>query len=188
VAYDAFAALRVLEHHDVRFVIVGGVAARLWGSPTVTNDFDICHAQDGTNLQRLAAALWELGARLRGVEEDVPLMLDAETLAKGQNFTFATDAGTFDIVGLPAGVRGFEELDANAVPFDLGEGLVVRLCHLDDLIRMKQAAGRAKDRIVVEILTTLRDELLHGPWPGDGQPANRGGTPRQGPDRTDPRA
>jgi hypothetical protein len=30
-----------LQRHDVRFVIIGGIAGRLWGSPTTTSDVDI---------------------------------------------------------------------------------------------------------------------------------------------------
>ena len=67
MAFDPIAALRVLQRHDVRFVIIGGVAARLWGSPTMTNDVDICYDRARSNLERLAAALQELDARLRGV-------------------------------------------------------------------------------------------------------------------------
>jgi hypothetical protein len=125
----------------------------------MTNDLDICYSRDPANLERLAAALRELKARLRDVDDDVPFRLDARTLAGGQNFAFTTTAGSLDILGLPQGVRGFDELDANAVAFDLGEGLVVRVCHIDDLIRMKQAAGRPKDRIEVEVLAAVREEV-----------------------------
>jgi len=124
----------------------------------MTNDIDICYDQEPPNLERLAAALTELGARLRGVDEDVPFLLDAITLAKGQNFTFTTDVGALDVLGLPAGVRNFDELAVNAVQFDLGEGVIVAVCDLDDLIRMKRAAGRPKDRIELEVLSAVRDE------------------------------
>jgi hypothetical protein len=156
--YQPLGALRVLQQHGVSFVLIGGVAARLWGSPTMTNDTDICYARDDDNLERLAEALRQLGARLRGVDETVPFLLDATTLAKGQNFTFITDLGPLDILGAPAGVRGFEELAANATDFDLGDGLVVSVCDLDDLIRMKRAAGRPKDRIEIEVLSAVREE------------------------------
>lgn len=159
MAYDPLAALRVLSEHGVRFIVIGGVAGRLWGSPTMTNDTDICHAGDRENLERLADALRELHARLRGVDDDVPFQLDAETLAKGQSFTFTTDAGPLDVLAAPAGVRGFDELAANATAFDFGEELVIPVCHLDDLIRMKRATGRAKDRIELEVLEAVREEL-----------------------------
>src|SRR5258708_38405118 len=108
MAYDPFAALRMLQRHGVRFIVIGGVAGRLWGSPTMTNDIDICYARDRANLERLAAALRDLGARVRDADDDAPFLLDAATLAGGQNFTFTSVAGSLDILGLPAGVPGFE--------------------------------------------------------------------------------
>jgi hypothetical protein len=158
VTFDPLRALQTLQRHGVHFVVIGGLAGRLWGSPTMTNDVDICYDREPANLRRLAAALVELHARLRGVDDDVPFVMDALTLAKGQNFTFLTDLGPLNILGLPVGVRDFHELATNATSFDLGDGLVVPVCDLDDLIRMKRATGRPKDRIELEILTAVREE------------------------------
>ncbi|MEO7443536.1 MAG: hypothetical protein ABIW46_08400, partial [Acidimicrobiales bacterium] len=140
-AHSARLALATLVRHGVRFVLIGGLSGRAHGSPTITNDTDVCYARDRPNLEALAEALVELGAHLRGVDDDVPFRLDALTLERGLNFTFETSAGALDIVGLPAGVAGYEELAANAVEMDLGVGTPVRVCALDDLIRMKRAAG-----------------------------------------------
>jgi len=156
--YNPIAALATLQRYGVEFVVIGGVAARLWGSPTMTNDVDICYSRDAVNLERLAAALGDLDARLRGVDEEVPFRLDSTTLANGQNFTFTTRLGSLDILGMPAGVRDFRELAANAINFDLGEGVIVKVCDLQDLIRMKRATGRPKDRIEVEVLTAVSEE------------------------------
>ncbi len=156
--YDPFAALRVLQDHGVRFVVIGGFAGRLLGSPTITNDTDVCYDRAPDNLERLAAALNDLGARLRGVDDDVPFILDAKTLERGENFTFHTTAGALDVMGMPAGTRGFHELVANAVELDLGDGLIVSVSCIDDLIRMKRAAGRAKDRIELEVLAAVCEE------------------------------
>ena len=49
----------------IAMVVIGGIAASLQGSTTITNDFDICYARDKENLERLAAALKELEATLR---------------------------------------------------------------------------------------------------------------------------
>lgn len=157
-AFDPIAALQALSDADVEFVLIGGVAARIHGSPTVTRDVDVCHAQDPQNLERLSRVLRALHARLRGVEEDVPFLLDARTLGAGGAFTFVTDVGDIDIRAVPAGVEGYEQLAASAVSVDLGD-LVVKVCALDDLIRMKRAAARPKDLIEVEVLAALRDEI-----------------------------
>jgi hypothetical protein len=160
--YQPFAALAALQRHGVRFVVIGGFGARIWGSPTMTNDTDICYDRSEDNLERLAGALSELGARLRGVAEEVPFLMDAATLGKGRDFTFDTAAGPLDVLGAPAGTSGFEELSANAVDFELGDGLVVAVAHIDDLIRLKRAAGRPKDRIELEVLAAVREEIEAG--------------------------
>lgn len=157
-AMDFFGILDALARHDVSFVLIGGLAARLHGSPTVTVDVEICPARDEDNLHHLADCLKPIDARLRGVEDDVPFELDAKSLTAGQNFTFNTSLGALDILGEPAGTRGYEDLAANAVEMDI-DGLTLQVASLDDLMRMKEAAGRPKDRIELEILGALRDEI-----------------------------
>jgi hypothetical protein len=164
-AFDPLRAMRVLTGHGVRFVMIGGLAGRAHGSPSVTNDLDICYARDEENVRALAAALTELGARLRGAPADVPFILDARTLGAGLNFTFATDAGAVDCLGMPAGVAGYEELARTAERVDL-DGITVSISSLDDLIRMKLAAGRPKDRIEAEVLGALREEIDRRPRNG----------------------
>ena len=58
------AICQVLIDHDVRFVIIGGTAARLHDTGHTTIDVDICPAIDDANLSRIADALLELDARL----------------------------------------------------------------------------------------------------------------------------
>jgi hypothetical protein len=150
--------MKVLIDQGVRFVLIGGLAARLHGSPTVTNDLDVCYARDSDNLIRLSAALSDMGATLRGVDEEVPFQLDEESLASGDHFTFSTNFGALDCLGVPAGIAGYESLEATATEMDLN-GILVRVCSIDDLIRMKRAAGRPKDRVELEILGAVREEI-----------------------------
>lgn len=150
--------MRALEEHGVRYVVIGGLAGVAHGSPLITNDLDICYERSPENLERLAAALGALGARLRGVEEDVPFRLEARTLAAGDHFTFETLGGNLDCLGTPAGTTGYQELAAGAQEVDL-EGLRVQVCSLEDLMRMKQAAGRPQDRAALEVLAALREEI-----------------------------
>lgn len=157
--FDPIHILRRLELHGVRYVLIGGLAAKAHGSPSLTVDLDICYARDRDNLVHLAAALRELGSVLRGASPGLPFRLDAETLRRGDRFTLTTTAGDLDILGTPAGTAGYEELAANAEEAELDDDLVVRVVSLDDLIRMKRAAGRPKDRIELEILGALREEI-----------------------------
>ncbi len=156
--FDPGAIVAALHRHGVDFVVIGGIAAQLWGSPSSTIDLGICYSRRPENLTRLADALRHLKARLRGVREEVPFRLDARTLAAGDHFTFQTDTGDFDCLGVPTGTSGYDDLKADAEQMDV-DGLKVWVASMDDLIRMKRATGRAKDRIEVEVLGALRDEL-----------------------------
>jgi len=150
--------LRLLNRHEVRYVVIGGLAAILHGSPSVTRDIDICHARDGENLVRLADALREVNARLRGAPAGLPFRLDAKALANGDSFTFTTDIGSLDILATPAGTGGYDDLMRTAGVLDAFDEQF-RVASLEDLIRMKRAAGRPKDRIELEILGALREEI-----------------------------
>jgi hypothetical protein len=166
-AFDPFLAFGVLSRHDVRYVLIGGFAGKLHGSPALTADIDICYARDDANLERLVAALAELHPSLRGAPDGLPFRLDVQTIRNGDTFTFVTDAGDLDILATPAGSSGYEELARNAVPMDL-ETVRVEVASLDDLIAMKRASGRPRDLIHVEILVALRDEIARqdrgDPW------------------------
>ena len=156
--FDPVRLLEVLLRHKVRFVIIGVFAGRLFGSPSLTNDLDICYARDAKNLAALSSALVELDATLRGAPDGLPFRPDVATLAAGDHFTFSTDAGNLDCLGTPAGSRGYQDLVAGAVTMSIGE-VRVPVVALDDLIRLKQASARAKDVAEVEILAALKDEI-----------------------------
>jgi hypothetical protein len=156
-AFDPLGALSVLIDEGVDFVLIGGLAARLRGSPSITDDLDICHSKETPNLERLVAALRRMNAKLRGAE-DVPFKLDAQSLKNGENFTFITDFGPLDCLALPAGLNGYEDLTRTAEMTDMN-GLTLAVASLEDLIRMKRAAGRPQDLIELEILGALRDEI-----------------------------
>jgi hypothetical protein len=160
--FDPQLALLTLLEHGVRFVVIGGVAGALWGSPSVTYDLDVCYAREVANLERLAGALRALHARLRGAPRRVRFLLDAKTLQAGDHFTFVTDAGNLDCLGAPSGSAGFDKLALTAVPMELA-GRRVLVTSIDDLVRMKRAVGRPKDLIEIEILTALQDELDRRP-------------------------
>lgn len=150
--------IRLLGRHRVRYVLIGPLAAITHGAPLVTVDVDVCHATDVENLEAMAAALREVHAELRAAPPGLPFRLDAKTLRMGDSFTFATDIGSIDILATPPGTTGYENLARTAETFALF-GHDVRVASVEDLIRMKRAAGRPKDLLLVEELGALREEL-----------------------------
>jgi hypothetical protein len=153
--------LGTLERHQVRYVVIGGVGATLHGSPLPARDTDICPQASDSNLERLAAALRELGARIRApnVPEGLPFMCDAAFLRQMKLLNLTTRFGDLNLSFEPAGTRGFDELEPRSVRFDLGDGVVVPVAALEDIIRSKEAANRDKDR---QTLPTLRLLLEKG--------------------------
>lgn len=158
--FDPAAILRRLAEAGVRFVVVGGLAAQSHGSPSSTDDLDICYARDLDNLRALAGVLADIAAIRRGSPPDAPAMppLDARTLRAGGLFTLATKFGDFDLLADPDPGLDYEMLCAHAVSATV-YGIPLLVASLDDLIAMKRAAGRPKDRVELEILGALREEL-----------------------------
>ncbi len=140
-------------------MVIGGLAGMAHGSTFPTFDLDVAYSRDRSNLERLAAALRELGARLRtpGTKEDLPFQLDARSLENGANFTFRTRFGNFDVLADPGGIRSYEELRAAARDAVL-EGVPVKVASMDHLIAMKRNAARRKDKIMVEEYIALAEE------------------------------
>jgi len=156
--YDPLPVLRHLAAAGVDFVVIGGVAGGAHGSVYPTYDVDVAYARDDGNLGRLAAALRELDARLRGAPPDVPFQLDARSLRAGGNFIFDTKLGPLDLLGFPAGAPSYDRLRDVALVAEV-EGYSVRFASLDHLIAMKEAAGRNKDKLMATEYRTLADEI-----------------------------
>jgi len=146
----------VLHRHRVSYVLIGGLAALVHGSPFPTEDADITPDDDARNLDRLAAALRELDARIRteGAPEGLPFACDAVALASAQTWNLTTWAGDLDIAFRPSGTRGYDDLRRDATAIELYD-VVVSVASLRDVVRSKQAANRPKDQRVLPILREL---------------------------------
>jgi hypothetical protein len=155
--WDPIRAIRAFTAHHVQFVVIGGFAANLLGSPSITHDLDVCYERTRANCDALARALTELHATLRGAPPGLPFQLDGRTIFLSDSFTFDTDAGALDCLGTPAGTHGYADLVANAERMVLHD-MHILVASIDDVIRMKRAADRPKDRIEVEILAAVKEE------------------------------
>lgn len=149
--------LRRLERHEVEYVVIGGVAARLYGSPRLTEDLDVTPATTTENLHRLAAALRDLDAKLRVVGHDpVAFELDERAFGSFTTMTLSTRLGPLDLAFRPDATGGYPDLSRSAETVEV-YGLTIRLASLDDIIRSKEAANRAKDREALRGLRELRE-------------------------------
>ena len=93
---------------------------------------------------------------------------DARALRAGGLFTLTTRFGDFDLLADPDPGLDYETLERTAVRARV-HGVSVLVASLDDLIAMKRAAGRPKDRIELEILGALREEIDQAGRPPGGR-------------------
>lgn len=135
----------VLVPHGVEFIVIGGQAETLMGSPRVTFDVDLCYRRTKENLARLATALKELKPTLRGVPKNLPFILDARSLEMGNNFTFDTPIVALDLLGWVEPIGDYEALRPRAKSYPVADMTLLAI-DLDDLIRVKQHINRSKDR------------------------------------------
>ena len=168
--------VRTLSAHRVRYVLIGALAARLYGFPRVTADADITPALDDANLDRLAGALRELDARVftKNVPEGLPFDCTATMLRRGAMWNLVTAAGRLDIAFEPSGTGGYEDLRRGANRFDVF-GAEVMAASLEDITRSKEAVDRPQDRQDVILLRALIERARGGARAGSPQ-AGAGGT------------
>ncbi len=143
-----------LAREKVEFIIVGGVAATAHGAARTTLDLDVIYARSDENLGAIVSALGPFRPYLRGAPPGLPFRFDVETLKNGLNFTLTTSLGDIDLLGEIVGGGTYDKLVGAAVEIEVfGERC---LCiGLEDLIRVKRAAGRPKDLEVIAELETL---------------------------------
>lgn len=158
----------VLSGHGVDYLLVGGVAAAIHGAAWPTGDVDCLPHAGAGNLNRLAAAMREINARLRigGLDDAeaalLPMVLDGLMLASAEISTWRTDAGNLDVLSDIPDRNGrlldYDELVERA-DVTIIEGVTVGVASLEDVIASKEWADRPKDRRVLAELRELRTAL-----------------------------
>lgn len=152
--------LESLTRADVKFVVIGMLAATLQGSPMRTDDVDICPETSPANLETLAGVLTELGAKEWDPHKGEAVDRDwsAELLQADQLWILRTDHGPLDLLFRPRGTDGYQDLVRDALFIDLDD-LQVQTASLRAIIRMKETAGREKDLTQLPSLRRLLEKL-----------------------------
>jgi hypothetical protein len=157
MAVDLAQVIPPLVRAKVDFVLIGGMAAILHGSARVTFDVDVVYSRTQGNIERLAEVLSPFKPSLRGAPAGLPFICDAKTIRNGLNFTLTTTLGDIDLLGEVAGGGTYSDLLQHSVDikaFDVS----FKCIDLPTLIRIKEAAGRPKDREAIAELRVLLEE------------------------------
>ena len=155
--------LSMLNAAGVEYVIIGGVAARLHGSPLTTEDLDVCCAMTEENMRRLIDTL----APLHPVWFDprrIPMPRNPVELAKFRTILLMTDAGRFDVLREVEPIGDYTAVVADSDVIDV-DGAPARVLNIDALIRAKSFAGRDKDKHGVMHLEAVKKRKQQQPPP-----------------------
>jgi len=133
---------RILREQGLEAVLIGNAAAALQGAPVTTIDFDFMFRKTAVNRRKLRAVAKSLGAALfrpyypaSGLHR---IMRDEDSLQ-------------LDFMATVDGVKSFESLRSRAARIDF-DGDVLLVADLADVVASKRAAGRPRDRAVLEVL------------------------------------
>ncbi len=141
--FEPIAVLRALHDREVEYVLIGGVAAVLQGSPLPTYDIDLTPAPGPRNRTRLRDALADLDATAPTDEGVIP----AES--------FFAPFGHIDVHELPAGFASYAELRRGSRAIQLESDLTVQASSLRDIIRSRLAAGDERQLPALEAALEL---------------------------------
>lgn len=139
---------KCFHSHQVKYVVIGGVAAILHGIPRATFDLDILIEATLENAERVLAALLDAGF-------GTAALTSAEDLA-AHEVTIFQDRVQLDVHTAPRGLS-FEAAWRRRETMDFrGQALYV-LCR-EDLIASKLAAGREQDLEDARLLRLADEE------------------------------
>jgi len=148
-----------LLRHQVRFLVVGGVAAVLRGAPVSTFDVDIVHSTEPENVVRILDVLEDLDARYRFRPELRP---GASHLSSPGHQLLITRFGPLDILGNIGNGRRYEDLLPLTDELSVGSDVRVRVLTLEGQIAVKEEVGGEKDVAMLPLLRRTLEESRRG--------------------------
>ena len=149
---DTDSLLQSLNAHKVRYVVIGATAFPVHGYARATLDIDIFIDPTPVNARRTLAALVAVGY-------DVSDVTRTDLLTK--KLLIRQCALETDIHPFVAGVT-FATVWRNRIRSRIGK-TATNFASLNDLIRMKRAAGRPKDQEDLRILLKLKRGMTRKP-------------------------
>lgn len=134
---------RSFQLHDVRYVVIGGIASILHGVPRATFDLDILIEATPENAQRLLDALLDAGLGTAALTSSHAVLANEITIFK--------DRVRVDVQTSTPGLRFSDAWARRKTVTYQGQDFFILA--KEDLISSKRAAGRPVDIADVHLLT-----------------------------------
>jgi aminoglycoside-2''-adenylyltransferase len=151
IEVDFSAVLAALHDAGVEYLVVGGLAAVLQGTPVHTFDVDVVHRRTNENIERLMPVLDALDAIYR-IQPERRLRPGKAALLSAGHQNLITRYGPFDVLGSIGEGLGYEELLPHSTEMLINSNFSARVLNLETLIEIKEQLGGEKDRAVLPFL------------------------------------
>jgi hypothetical protein len=152
---DLSAILEGLLKADIKFILVGGLAAVIQGAPVTTMDVDIVHNRSSENISKLIAFLKSIDATYRRPDDRVITPNEGNISGMG-HFLFTTRFGPLDVLAFIEHGRTYEDLLEQTVEIEF-KGHIIRVLNLKALVELKRTSRDPKDKQRLIVLEeTLR--------------------------------
>jgi hypothetical protein len=152
---DLSALLEGLVRADIKFILVGGLAAVVQGAPITTMDVDIVHERSPENITRLLAFLKSIGAIHRRPDDKVIAPKDQDISGHGHAL-FTTRFGPLDVLAVIEEENTYEDLFEHTVEIAF-RGHTIHVLDLKAMVKLKRISKDPRDRQRLPVLEeTLR--------------------------------
>jgi len=128
--------LKLLNSHDVRYLLVGGYAVGYHGYPRATGDMDIWVEISESNSKKIASAFHDFGMPTEAISEN--LFLETNKVIR-----MGVPPVRLEVITSASGVD-FDKCYSNREIFEIDQ-IPINIISLEDLKKNKSSAGRYKD-------------------------------------------
>jgi hypothetical protein len=135
----------------VEFLVVGGVAAVLHGTPVTTFDVDVVHRRTEENVDRILHVLDAIDGVYR-MQPERRLRPPRSALLSAGHQNLITKHGPLDLLGTVGKGLGYEQLLPHSTAMRIGADKSARVLDLETLIELKEQLGGEKDRAMLPLL------------------------------------
>lgn len=152
---DLSAIIEGLIKADVKFILVGGLAAVVQGSPVTTMDVDIVYNRSSENISKLFTFLKSIDAIYRRLDNKIIVPREEDFSGMGHAL-FSTRLGPIDVLAFIEQEKTYEDLFKHTVEIEF-RGHTIHVLNIKTLIELKKTSKDPKDKQRLPVLEeTLR--------------------------------
>jgi hypothetical protein len=152
---DLSAIIEGLIKEEVKFILVGGLAAVIQGAPVTTMDVDIVHNRSSENISKLFTFLKSIDATYRRPDNKI-IAPKEEDLSVMGHALFTTRIGPLDVLAFIEERKTYEDLIRHTIEIEF-RGHTIQVLDIKMLIELKRKSKDPKDKQRLAVLEeTLR--------------------------------